>query len=79
MRRRDVDVASIDVRICRLACEVDAAVSALEAMFLSDGEAELLGAPVLHLALGVARLEQLIHEAEQLDQRPRRERLRTAA
>jgi hypothetical protein len=71
-------VNAVNVRLCRLACDVDEAIDQLEAWHLTDGEAELLGSPTLHLAIALRRLEQIIHEAEALDQRPRLERLKAA-
>jgi hypothetical protein len=72
-------VSAANVRLCRLACDVDEAIDQLEAWHLTDLEADLLGAPILHLAIALRRLEQIVHEVEALDQRPRLEQLKAAA
>lgn len=73
------DVARLTLTLARLACDVDQAVSALEDAYLSDGEAAYIDPVLLYLTRGVARLGQLVYEAEKLDDRPRRERLGMAA
>lgn len=71
-------VSALNVRLCRLACDVDETIDGLGEWHLTDEEADLLSVPILHLRIALARLEQIIHEVEALDQRPRLERLRTA-
>lgn len=72
-------VNALNVQLCRLACDVDETTARLEDWHLSDGEAALLAVPILHLTIALRRLEQIVHEVEKLDQRPRLERLRSAA
>jgi hypothetical protein len=72
-------VNAVNVRLCRLACDIDEAIDQLEGWHLTDGEAELLGLPIMHLAIALRRLEQIVYEVQKLDQRPRLEKLRAAA
>lgn len=68
-------VNALNIRLCRLACDIDELIDPLEDWHLTDDEADLLAIPVLHLSIVLRRLEQLTFEARALDQRPRRERL----
>lgn len=71
-------VSSLNVRLCRLACDVDETIDGLKDWHLTDEEADLLSVPILHLTIALRRLEQIVHEVEKLDQRPRLERLKAA-
>lgn len=73
-----MSATALNVRLCRLACELDEASALLDAEFLSTGEAVLLTTPIAHLTIALARLEQIVHEVEQLDQHPRLARLQAA-
>jgi hypothetical protein len=68
-------VRTLYARLSRLALDLDEALDPLESWYLSDGEADLLSVPILHLSIVLRRLEQLVFEVHALDQRPRRERL----
>ena len=70
-------VSRLNIRLCRLACEIDETIDRLEEWHLTDNEADFLSIPVLHLRIALRRLEQIVHEAQALDQRPRLERLET--
>jgi hypothetical protein len=72
-------VNALNVRLCRLACEIDETIDPLETTHLSQEQADVLSIPILHLTIALRRLEQIVHEVETLDQRPRYERLRAAA
>jgi hypothetical protein len=72
-------VNATSLQLCRLALQIDETIDQLEAWHLTDGEADLLGVPILAMAIALRRLEQLVYEVQALDQRPRLERLRAAA
>lgn len=75
-RRRAARFDEVYAHLSRLALELDETIDGLEDKWLSDGEAAILALPIAHLQLGLRRLDQVVHEAEQLDQRPRIARLR---
>jgi hypothetical protein len=72
-------VNATSLQICRLALAIDEMVDQLEGWHITDGEADLLGVPVLAMAIALRRLEQIVFAVQALDQRPRLERLRAAA
>jgi hypothetical protein len=67
------------VRFWGLACDIHDPLDPLETTHLSQEQADVLSIPILHLTIALRRLEQIVHEVETLDQRPRYERLRAAA
>jgi hypothetical protein len=71
-------VNALTLELCQLAIDVDRLIDRFESLDLSDGETDLLSVPALHVSICARRLEQLVHEARALDQRPRIERLRAA-
>jgi hypothetical protein len=73
------NVNAVTIKISRLALDIDELVDQLERSHLTDAEAALVGVPTMHLAIVAGRLEQVVHEAQALDQRPRLERLSRAA